>query len=225
MNQYSSAADKCVTSPLSITLKEELTCSHRTSSACWACLGSDGYETISVFSELPSPAVWRVPPVPSCQDTDVDKHKIDRKHLSRNHSTTGLSHAAWSICSCPVWSRNMRWHLYSSVLRNIYSTAEQTWALCTVLDRYTLSKTSLGWALRGTPSWIWSMWAQGLATSLYTHRRRQKGRGHTEMVVFRETFRQGESQGAKFSMLCRPQQWWTTSSGGPVQIWTAELFS
>lgn len=57
---------------------------------------------------------------------------------------------------------------------SVWWTTEQARALCTVLDWNTLSKTSLGWARRGTPAWIWSMWAQGLATSLYTHRPRQK---------------------------------------------------
>lgn len=72
-------------------------------------------------------------------------------------------------------------------------TREQAKALCTVLEWYTLSKTSLGWARRGTPAWIRSMWAQGLATSLYTQRPGQKrervGRERRHGEVLKATFR------------------------------------
>lgn len=88
------------------------------------------------------------------------------------------------------------------MLRNISWSTEQTWALGTILDWYTLSRTSLGWARRGTPAWIWSMWAQGLATSLCTHRpwHKKKREGtQRDGVVLRETFRQGQSQRQKSS--------------------------
>lgn len=45
----------------------------------------------------------------------------------------------------------------------------ETNALSTVVDVNTLSRTALGWARRLSPAWIWSMLAQGLATSLNTH--------------------------------------------------------
>lgn len=71
-----------------------------------------------------------------------------------------------------------------NVWRNIWWTTELTWALCTVLDWYSPSRTVLGGACRGTPAWIWSMWAQGLATSLYTHAQRQKREGGDREVVW-----------------------------------------
>lgn len=60
--------------PLSLTgctqqFSREPTCSHRTLSAYWVCLGSGGCETISVVSAHPSPAAWRVHPVVSCLDS------------------------------------------------------------------------------------------------------------------------------------------------------------
>lgn len=50
----------------------------------------------------------------------------------------------------------------------------ETNALSTVVDVNTLSRTALGWARRLSPAWIWSMLAQGLATSLNTHSTRER---------------------------------------------------
>lgn len=59
----------CFLLRLRFKLLQEPTCSHRTSSACWACPGSYGCETISVFSGPPSPAAWTAPPAVCCPDT------------------------------------------------------------------------------------------------------------------------------------------------------------
>lgn len=52
---------------------QQLTCSHRTLSACWACPGSDGHETTSGFFFHPSPAAWTAPPAASCLGTGEDR--------------------------------------------------------------------------------------------------------------------------------------------------------